>query len=279
MASKNALSLYDVRWSAQTEDDQLPDFSGWCKHWSLQLEKSDTGYLHFQGRISLIKKRRLQEIKPLLDDAWDAQIWMAPTSNNAFGEWFYVMKADTRVKGPWTDKDEKPPYIPRDLRDLVLRPWQQMIVDSKDNFDARAVNVVYDPHGSNGKSIIRRYIGAHRIGQVIPPLESFKELMGIIMCKPKRKLYVVDMPRGMEKRRLTDFWAAMENLKDGNAFDTRYTFKEQYFDPPALWVFTNTVPNVKLLSTDRWRFWVFRGDELVRANIHEVQHIAFNFNK
>lgn len=276
MATKHQVSVFDIRWTAESEDAEPPDFSAWCKHWCVQLEKSDTGYLHFQGRISLIKKRRQQEIKPLLDAAWGVKLWMAPTSNGAFGEWFYVMKADTRVAGPWTDKDEKPPYIPQDLRDITLRPWQQTIVNSKDDPINRHINVVYDPQGGNGKSIIRRYIGSHRIGQIIPPLENYKELMGIIMCKPKRSLYIVDMPRGLEKRKLTEFWSAMESLKDGHAFDTRYSFKEEYFDPPALWVFTNSVPKIELLSIDRWKFWMFRGDELVRANIDEVKHIAFN---
>lgn len=64
----NAVSCYDFTLPKNDEwpdhmaviDKQLKD---WCKHYVFQLEQSDTGYIHWQGHVSLIKKRRENELK------------------------------------------------------------------------------------------------------------------------------------------------------------------------------------------------------------------------
>jgi len=54
--------------------------------------------------------------------------------------------------------------------------------------------------------------------------------------------------------------AAIEEIKNGYAYDDRYRFQEAMFEPPHVWVFTNTMPDTKLLSLDRWKFWTITDD-------------------
>jgi hypothetical protein len=63
------------------------------------------------------------------------------------------------------------------------------------------------------------------------------------------------MPRAIKKDRLYGFYSAIETIKDGYAYDDRYKFKEKVFDCPNIWIFSNILPNSKLLSSDRWRIW------------------------
>lgn len=68
----------------------------------------------------------------------------------------YVTKLDSRVAGPWSDKDEIS-ELPDDWLDGLVEPcpFQQSILDlMKQKPDRRVVNLLYDPKGNTGKSEI-----------------------------------------------------------------------------------------------------------------------------
>lgn len=75
------------------------------------------------------------------------------------------------------------------------------------------------------------------------------------MDAPTSKLYLFDLPKALKKEHLYQFFAGVEEIKNGYAYDDRYSFKEKYFDCPNIWIFTNTAPDRLMLSADRWRFW------------------------
>ena len=61
--ANHACATYDF---TLPKNDDYPDWQsvkskvndGWWNKWVFQLERGDTGYEHWQGRVSLIKKRR-----------------------------------------------------------------------------------------------------------------------------------------------------------------------------------------------------------------------------
>lgn len=231
-----------------------------CKKWVFQKEEGgETGYLHYQGRMSMKEKIR---IKQLIELKACNGMRLSPTSNQNLGNVWYVIKPDTRVAGPWSDKD-KEKYIPRQIRDIELKPWQQEIADDADNWDTRTINIVINRKGNIGKSTLCTYIGVHEIGRSIPPINDQVELLQIVYDMPTAKLYVMDMPKAMTKDKLYGIYGALETIKSGYCYDKRYTFKERYFDCPNIWVFTNVEPDKLLLSKDRWRLWKIEDDELV----------------
>lgn len=231
--------------------------------WTFQLERGEeTERLHFQGRMSFKNGCRKPELLKKLANWNKGDSLTLKVEYNEEGSSQYVVKEDTRVAGPWS-KDKMVGSIPKDIKGITLRPWQQHIVDSASIDDFRCVDVVYDPVGNNGKSIVSRHIGVHKIGLDVPPLTDSKELMGFVMSFPKYPIYVFDMPRAMKKEKLHGLYSAIETIKGGKAYDTRYVGKMEYFDPPRVWVFTNVLPDTNLLSHDRWRFWSIKDHQLV----------------
>lgn len=227
-----------------------------CKKWAFQLERSGSGYEHYQGRISLTKKKTLSSLISLFKDYPCFQgVHFSPTSNPAKGDVFYVIKVDTRVEGPWSDKDEQI-YIPRQIRELTgLRPFQQHIVDNAIVWDKRTINMIYCKEGNLGKSMLVGYCRAYKIGRALPPVNDQKDLLRMVADLPTSKMYLFDMPRSMNKERLYQFYSAVETIKDGYAYDDRYTFREKVFDCPNIWIFSNSLPDLEMLSADRWSIW------------------------
>ena len=123
-------------------------WKGIVKKWVVQLERGESGYEHWQGRVSLIKKARKPELLKLLKSA-DKPLpnyCEATTSGEKDKEAFYATKEATRIDGPWTDRDVVR-YIPRQFKDLTPFPWQQTVLDSYKDFQDRTVDCIVDVNG------------------------------------------------------------------------------------------------------------------------------------
>ncbi len=241
------------------------------KHYVFQLEKGDSGYLHFQGRISLVKKRTAIEAgKNIKTYKGLSNIYCTPTCNNEIKfnamEAFYCIKDDTRVEGPWKDSDEVI-YIPRQVREITsLFPWQTDVINTVGKWDTRSINVIVDKTGCTGKSTLVQYMRAYKLARKIPFSNDYKDILRMVCDMPSSQAYIFDMPRAINKEKLYQFYSAIEEIKGGYAFDDRYTFKEKIFDCPTVWVFSNEYPDKKLLSIDRWKcFQITEGMELRRT--------------
>ncbi len=73
------------------------------------------------------------------------------------------------------------------------------------------------------------------------------------------------MPRAIDKEKLNSLYSAIETIKDGYAYDDRYSFKEKVFDCPCIWVFTNVIPESHFFTDDRWKFYTVIGNELIKG--------------
>lgn len=258
MGKINAMCNYDFtlwdkleKLDVITIRDLLRDIS---KKYCFQLEDAGSG-LHYQGRFSLKVKKRINEVKFL-------SAHLSPTSVANCENDFYVCKEETRIAGPWRNTDV---YVPRQVREVCsLYEWQKKIEDNIGVWNTRVINVVFDPKGCTGKSTLVAYLCCKHpnVVRVLPALPAFKDLMGAVMCMPTASLYLVDMPRGLDKSRQGEFYAALESIKDGHVFDTRYSYKEKWFDCPNIWVFTNVLPERELLSMDRWKHWKVASNDL-----------------
>lgn len=258
---KSELAVFAWRNSADLHDHQY--WIRWCcewgKAWSFQKEEGDSGYIHYQGVISLKVRRTVASIKNLIQESeWELPNYFEPVADATIksgSEAFYVTKPETRIEGPWSDKNDTPIYIPRHVRDISLYPWQKAIADSGKEYDSRRIDLVIDKKGNLGKSTLCAYLRTHKLGRGIPFMNDYKDLLRMVMDMPKAPLYIVDMPRAISKDRLFQLWSAIETVKSGYAFDDRYHFREEDFDRPRIWVFTNSEPDLTMLSSDMWRFW------------------------
>jgi hypothetical protein len=238
--AKNAVSVWDFSISREkcSIEELKISLKEHCKKWVFQEEEGKSGYKHFQGRVSLKVKNRKGP------NLGYAEHWSVTSEANKDND-FYVTKADTRITGPWSDKDA---YIPKQVRNITLRNWQQQIIDDRTTWNTRHINCIICRSGNIGKSTLVTYAGAHGLARRIPMLDAYKDFMRMVMDTPKNRLYLVDFPRSLNKIHCAGFWSAIETVKDGYAYDDRYGFKEEYFDCPNIWVFMNREPDYELLS-------------------------------
>jgi len=257
----NDSSEYDSDDSIETENSERSD--------------NEEGYLHYQGRISLMKKKRVNELKNLLleNNYYLSKAHFSPTVNNNVGQVFYCMKLDTRIDGPWTDKDEKEVPIPKQLAIIEnLYPYQQEIIDrALYCWSPRNINVLIDTEGCKGKSTLALHCAVHKIGKQIPSVNSYLDIMQCVMSMPISGLYFIDMPRAINKNKLIEFYGGIESIKNGYCFDFRYKYTEKYFNSPEIWIFSNKYPQKDLMSRDRWKYWCIENNELFLLNRYNSQ--------
>jgi len=277
MEQNNPRCVWDLTiWKRHNEDEveKLKRvMKEWCKKWCFQAEQSSeearkgsTEGWHYQARISLKVKVRKSQVEKMFPDSR-----VSPTSTANMANMFYVMKKDDSYRaGPWKDDDIE---LPRDVKEMLCRqlyPWQSKIVDWCDTYHMREILVVVDKKGGVGKSSICRLLYAtnpEKVG-LVPPINNTKDLMQAVCSMGIKSIYIFDMPRAMEKKYLAPIYAAIEQVKGGWAYDTRYTYKSIMMDPPNVIVFTNDEPNKELLSGDRWEIMNLAASALVDEVCH-----------
>ena len=263
--------MWDFRVSADGLDNTviINQLKQIAERYTFQLEKGDTtGYLHYQGRMSLIKKHRKTELMKLFG-SMPVPNYLEPTVNATYyaGDMFYVSKTETRIDGPW-DERETEKYIPRQYRNMLdkLYPYQKHIYDSADVFDTRTINMIYCPVGNVGKSTIASVCELYAKGIDLPPVNDAEKLIQSCcdICEAKQirnpSPIFVDLPRAMNKDRLNGIYTAIEQIKKGKLFDLRYKYKEYWIDSPQIWVFSNIRPDLSMLSKDRWKVYTINKD-------------------
>lgn len=271
----SSCAVYDFR--ANEDYYTVDSLKQWlkanCKKWTFQLEQGDSGYRHWQGRFSLIKKRTKQLTLKLFVSIKPPNYLELTTNKEHQREAFYSMKEDTRIEGPFTDMDEKPEiYIPKQFQKIELYEWQKFIIESKNWPISRQVNLIYDVGGNTGKSTVASIGELMHNGIDMPPLNDFKELIALMcnICMSQNirapGLVFIDMPRAMRKDQLFGMYSAIEQIKKGKLYDIRYNYKSWWIDSPQVWVFTNTPPDLTYLSSDRWKIWTLVDKILVPYN-------------
>lgn len=230
-------------------------FKTTTKSWVMQLERGEeNGRLHIQGFVSFKVGKRRGELQRSIAEGSSAR---AVHDSRASRE--YCQKPDGRVAGPWTSGDSP---IPRQYRAIEFRGWQSSIARIATEWDARHIDVLYDAQGGIGKSTLIGCMCCRGQGRQLPPLNSGRDLLrGVASLPSISKLYFIDMPRAMGQSAAgwREFYGAVEMIKSGYAYDDRYKFKEKRFDSPNIWIMSNVLPNMDLLSADRWRIWHVNG--------------------
>lgn len=240
-----------------------------CSRWVFQLERGDeTGYLHYQGRCSLKAGRNQKDVASWLGCGFSQVSPEHETESNDF----YLVKEETRVDGPWSDKDCKKAPVPWDLKVITeWKPWQMSLFESFKEKDDRIINVLIDEVGGIGKTkVFKKALYEGWIGMV-PAIGDAKDIVQAVCSMGPKDAYVVDLPRcGESDQHMRSIYKAIEMVKNGVVLDYRYSFKQLIMGSPVIWVFTNLVPNMDHLSADRWRLWSVADGELRRCAVNEL---------
>jgi len=224
-----------------------------AKKWAFQQERTKEGNLHYQIRLSLYAKKSFEGFKALLDTTILRGAHMSKTAGVNSKNFNYVMKIDSRVRGPWTDSDPNPDDVDEDVFFPETKMQRGCIDYVKGPIDPRKIRVYVDSKGSCGKSVLISKLRFNKLATIIPPtMEKAEDISAMIMCKPVDRAYVVDLPKSITPKKMASFWSALETIKNGYCSDKRNTFRDRVFKKPHLIVFTNKMPNLEFMSTDRW---------------------------
>lgn len=222
------------------------------KQWVFQEEvgKGETAYHHFQGRVNLKKKTRFM---PLPEGARGDQSFTKDDTVKGKRPWSYVMKSDTRVAGPWSDRDCG--YVPSDVPDLNgLLPWQARCKDYLMSQNDRQILFLQDSAGRAGKSKLIRHLIAYEKAIYVPPIcENSQQMGGYVYAAAQqdptqKRVVVFDMPRAMGERAWRKAAPVIELVKDGYACDGRNTAKACMCEQPLVLVAFNNLPKDTSLS-------------------------------
>ena len=253
---------------------------------AFQLEECPTTKTrHWQFRGALIDRAYCTQVKKTLIPQFPGN-WSltSATVHSSAASFNYVMKEASRLEGPWTDKDV-PKSMTKQL-DLFINggyyqgsylppgklPWHDQIIDAIKDFDMRSIIMVYDKVGNTQKSIFCEYLEYRDLAFLCPPFRGMEDMMQFAFGFEDQTTYVIDMPRGMKKDKLADFYAGVETLKNGVVWDKRYEAKKRRMNRPNIVIYTNTLPAFELMSADRWKILVMQPDKsLMEYTTSEIQ--------
>lgn len=266
MTTKGQLSTYDFTiWCDKITDDKPSGFDcsalqqllhQLCKRWVFQIEETQDGIRHYQGRFSLKKKAYMHVFLKRYPVFKCGHLTPTQRGTHTARDFNYVMKADSRVAGPFSDESYSDPgdYTPQVINFLKhdMYPWQNTIMDYATQYNEREIALIYDHVGDIGKSVFQEYLVSTKKAMPIPPYRNMDDILQFAFCQPNFPCYMIDMPRGMKKDKLGEFYSGLETLKNGFVHDKRYKSQYRYMPRPQVIVFTNTLPQFDLMSTDRW---------------------------
>lgn len=242
-----------------------------CKKWVFQQERApnpaednETDGLHYQGKFALKEKMRLKQVKDALGEI-GANIHLSPEHGTDEEGNFYCTKEETRVAGPWSDRDAGNRRYPKQWATLPHMQWHDTVIDLLEAQDSRHMLLVIDKVGESGKTVLtKRLMMSHGATALMTCLPTGRDTVRAAMnaCNHPDPDHVYtlifDIPRS-GTRSVKDFWSqiltAMETIKDGLLADDRYSYKSKLIAPPRILVFTNEMPPVEGLARNRWQIF------------------------
>lgn len=206
--------------------------------WILGHERGKDGYEHLQARLRVSKGK---------EEAFTAVKQFFPQAHieEASDTWEYEAK-EGRYRTSWdTRAIVRTRYMPMRIHQ---REWMERIMAGGD----RTVSVIYDKNGNHGKSwMVNHLFEQHRAYYVPPTVSSVKDMIQWVSSGyDGQPIILIDIPRTWSWS--DDLVCAIETIKDGLVYDTRYHAQFRNIRGVKVAVMCNTKPKLGKLSVDRW---------------------------
>lgn len=228
-----------------------------------QEETGKEGTPHLQGVIRFKYQRSFESIKKINNKIhWEiCRNWIASVK--------YCSKEETRTGQIWSKNVEKPvtEEIWDELTGKTLYEWQKCILEEiipfeQKNRDTRTINWVVDPVGACGKTCLARHmcITNPRCLYVANKAADIKYAIAEMKIKPN--VIIFDLTRSVEH---FVSYQAIEEVKNGIFFNTKYESKQVIYNPPTVIIFSNWMPDLDKLSMDRWKIYNVTNDKCLQC--------------
>lgn len=178
-------------------------------------------------------------------------------------------------------KNLKPKWMETYDDELILinpnRGYQKFIIDIINvKPDNRAIYWFYDKHGNVGKSQFSKYLVSNYDAVLIGGNE--KDLL-FTAATFKSYIYIIDLPRSKENH---VSYNGIEALKNGCFHSSKFESKMIVRNSPHIFIFCNSLPEIKNLSLDRWHIYKIKKNYDVKLvdieKIYDNNNNIYKFN-
>ena len=227
-----------------------PVFVTWIKdtsrRYAMQLEMGEEKQTpHLQGVVCFGFSMRFSVLKNVNSEVhWEA----CKSVKKAIA---YCTKVNTRAGPIWSSGFDIPEPVIDPLNEKDFYPWQKDVLELvKTKPDDRSIYWYWEPEGNVGKTALAKHICLKMKGLYIHGKVT-DCLYGVAQWVQKRKLEVVIMGIPREYEQFVNY-SALEKIKDGIFYSSKYESGMVIYNPPHVIVFANFPPLTSKLSTDRW---------------------------
>ncbi len=258
-------------WNNYTEDD-IKSLKSWLDkrknmEYIFQEEIGENGTPHLQGAFKCKSHINFRTVKNLFPKVhWEKVInWPSAVE--------YCSKEDTRKQGT------KPCYelknlnlinreTPDPLKNKQLHKWQMKLFEHiKGKPHPRKVIWIFDYEGNVGKTSFAKHL------MITQPKQTLYFMGKSADCKCALAKFIerhkqVDQVIFGFSRQVENFvsYQAIEEIKDGLCFNTKFESCSLVFDIPHVIIFANFPPDKSKLSADRWSIRQIKNGSLYKPN-------------
>nr|WDW25852.1 MAG: replication-associated protein [Canine associated porprismacovirus] len=202
--------------------------------WIVAKETGTFGYTHWQIRMRT--QYNFEQMK-----AYFPKAHIEEASN----EYRYERK-----EGNYYSSEDTPEILA--VRYGEPRENQRRIVERLDDTNDRTIVCVVDSKGCSGKSWLCNRLYERGLAFYVPPTcRNAQTIIQFVASGYRREKYIIiDIPRSTKWT--PELYVAVETVKDGLVYDTRYNATTRNIRGVKVLVMCNTKPNLSKLSTDRW---------------------------
>lgn len=257
--------------------------SKYFKKFTFSKELGKEGHEHYQFRGSLFKKTAKKHLKDVLLPTFGG--YWTPTVAENIGNYAYIKKEETHIDGPW-DQDtacgDEPRMLPdiQEYIDLGPLPWHTRALEyCRTTRDFRKIMVVIDEKGEHGKNSFKRWLRYMEYSNDVPAtMMDAHKMMEFVFNNEELGCFTFNFPRAMkldcEKGR--QLAIAVEALKDGDVYDTRYKGRSKPIPRPQILVLCNHFFPLAWLTMKRYIFLILddtKENGYTEMNAQEYQNI------
>ena len=219
-----------------------------CIRGAFQPEVGKEGTPHLQGYFEFKYPRDMAGIKA------DWPKIHLEKARNIKAAMAYCTKEDTKA-GNATVVDKTKRTVSDPLQGRTLHAWQQEIIDLvKQKPDDRKINWFYDEKGGAGKTSLAKHLCLSIPNEVVYICGKATDIKyGIKTFLDNKnnnlRVAIFDFTRSVENY---ISYEAIEAVKNGIFYNTKYESGMVVFDAPHIICFSNFKPDAAMLSNDRW---------------------------
>ena len=215
--------------------------------WIIAKEVGNDGYKHWQVRLQCrhtFEQLKMEFPKAHIEEASDVYDY-------------------ERKEGQYIRSDDNDYTL--QARFGELRENQRMYLQNLETQNDRQIDVIVDNGrfgGNHGKTWLARHLYQSGKGFYVPPtIGNGKQIIQFVASGYRSEpIIVIDVARSTVWN--SELYVALETIKDGMVYDTRYHHTQRDIHGVKVLVTCNRKPVLKYLSKDRWRLYDWRGERL-----------------